>query len=101
MMDPEQDAQMKEECETRYEQLEKLGEGTYGVVYKSRDTQTNEVSSSSLHKIFKLSINPSLAQPPAFSLVFQASLVNLSSFSTTFILYDLVSLIDPYGEQEG
>jgi len=27
----------------RYEKLEKVGEGTYGVVYKSRDTQTKEI----------------------------------------------------------
>jgi serine/threonine protein kinase len=28
----------------RYERLEKLGEGTYGVVYKAKDKQTGEVS---------------------------------------------------------
>ncbi len=33
-----------EECDNRYERMDKLGEGTYGVVYKSRDRQTNEVS---------------------------------------------------------
>jgi serine/threonine protein kinase len=27
----------------RYERLEKLGEGTYGVVYKAKDKQTGEV----------------------------------------------------------
>ena len=26
----------------RYERLTKLGEGTYGVVYKARDRKTNE-----------------------------------------------------------
>ena len=32
-----------EECDQRFEREEKLGEGTYGVVYKARDRQTNEV----------------------------------------------------------
>ena len=32
----------------RYEKLEKLGEGTYGVVYKAKDRQTGEVSFSLL-----------------------------------------------------
>ena len=45
MLDPEQDTQMKDDCETRYEMLEKLGEGTYGVVYKAFDSITSEVSS--------------------------------------------------------
>ena len=27
----------------KYEKLDKLGEGTYGVVYKARDKDTNEV----------------------------------------------------------
>jgi cyclin-dependent kinase len=30
-------------CDLRYEKIEKIGEGTYGVVYKARDTETNEV----------------------------------------------------------
>ena len=32
-----------DECDQRYERMDKLGEGTYGVVYKARDTETNEV----------------------------------------------------------
>lgn len=32
-----------DECDLRYERMEKLGEGTYGVVYKARDLETNEV----------------------------------------------------------
>lgn len=28
----------------RYEKMEKLGEGTYGVVYKAKDRNTGEVS---------------------------------------------------------
>ena len=27
----------------RYEKLEKVGEGTYGVVYKAKDRETNEI----------------------------------------------------------
>ena len=33
-----------DECDLRYERMDKLGEGTYGVVYKARDIETNEVS---------------------------------------------------------
>jgi hypothetical protein len=40
----QQNAQENEESDLRYERLEKLGEGTYGIVYKSRDKETNEVS---------------------------------------------------------
>lgn len=32
-----------EECDVRFERLSKLGEGTYGIVYKARDRLTNEV----------------------------------------------------------
>ena len=38
--------QAPDECDLRYERMEKLGEGTYGVVYKARDIETNEVRSS-------------------------------------------------------
>ena len=34
----------QEECDTRVELLEKIGEGTYGVVYKAIDKTTNQVS---------------------------------------------------------
>lgn len=27
----------------KYDKLEKVGEGTYGIVYKARDIQTNEI----------------------------------------------------------
>lgn len=30
----------------RYEKMDKLGEGTYGVVYKAKDRQTGEVTIS-------------------------------------------------------
>lgn len=32
------------ENENRYQQIEKVGQGTYGAVYKGRDSQTKEVS---------------------------------------------------------
>jgi len=35
--------EVPDECDLRYERMEKLGEGTYGVVYKARDVETNEV----------------------------------------------------------
>ncbi len=31
----------------RYEKMDKLGEGTYGVVYKAKDRQTGEVRTHS------------------------------------------------------
>jgi cyclin-dependent kinase len=34
---------MKSSKIDRYEKLENIGEGTYGVVYKARDTQTGEI----------------------------------------------------------
>ena len=34
----------QEECDLRFELLEKIGEGTYGVVYKAIDKTTNQVS---------------------------------------------------------
>jgi cyclin-dependent kinase len=34
---------MKSNKIDRYEKLENIGEGTYGVVYKARDTQTGEI----------------------------------------------------------
>lgn len=38
----------QDECDLRYERMEKLGEGTYGVVYKARDVETDEVRKASL-----------------------------------------------------
>jgi serine/threonine protein kinase len=32
-----------EECDLRFERLDKLGEGTYGVVYKAKDKLTDEI----------------------------------------------------------
>ena len=34
----------QEECDLRFDLLEKIGEGTYGVVYKAIDKTTNQVS---------------------------------------------------------
>lgn len=31
------------ECWSQYEKVEKIGEGTYGVVYKARDRLTNQM----------------------------------------------------------
>lgn len=44
--DPKADKgdEIPDECDLRYERMDKLGEGTYGVVYKARDIETDEVS---------------------------------------------------------
>lgn len=39
-----------DETDARYERMDKLGEGTYGIVYKSRDRETGEVSSNKLKR---------------------------------------------------
>jgi serine/threonine protein kinase len=41
----DKDSGVPDECDLRYERMEKLGEGTYGVVFKARDLETNEVRS--------------------------------------------------------
>ena len=38
----------------RYEKLEKLGEGTYGVVHKARDKNTGRVSSLFVINVFQI-----------------------------------------------
>lgn len=42
------------ECNKRYERIDKLGEGTYGIVYRSRDRETNEVLNSLVIFYFRL-----------------------------------------------
>ena len=32
-----------EECDTRFEKFDKLGEGTYGVVFKAKDKSTDKI----------------------------------------------------------
>ncbi len=34
----------QEDCDKRFKILDKIGEGTYGVVYKAVDLSTNQVS---------------------------------------------------------
>ena len=31
------------DCNRRYERMDKLGEGTYGIVYRAKDRETSEV----------------------------------------------------------
>jgi len=40
--------QEQQECDQRFRLLEKIGEGTYGVVYKAVDQTTNQVSDYSI-----------------------------------------------------
>ena len=42
-----------DECDLRYERMDKLGEGTYGVVYKARDLETNEVRMQQHKNVFE------------------------------------------------
>jgi len=44
------------ECEGRYERYEKLGEGTYGVVYRALDKKTGKVGLSSFLIFFRSSL---------------------------------------------
>lgn len=44
--------EVSEDRDFRYERMDKLGEGTYGIVYRSRDKETNEV----FHYILKVSL---------------------------------------------
>ena len=36
-------SQMIQEFKDRYEKMERLGEGTYGVVFRAKDTVTNQL----------------------------------------------------------
>lgn len=49
--DDGKDGGIPDECDLRYERMDKLGEGTYGVVYKARDVETNEVTLSPKNRI--------------------------------------------------
>lgn len=40
-----------EESEERFERYEKLGEGTYGVVFRVRDRQTNEIAAQKMIRL--------------------------------------------------
>jgi len=50
--DTKGDSIIKEECDLRFQLLEKIGEGTYGVVYKAIDRTTNQVGLFNLICIF-------------------------------------------------
>jgi serine/threonine protein kinase len=54
----EVDAPIVEECDLRFNLLEKIGEGTYGVVYKAIDKSSGQVSNSSfsLSRIIELEL---------------------------------------------
>jgi serine/threonine protein kinase len=43
-MDQQNTVVSSSSIDDRFQRMEKLGEGTYGVVYKARDKKTNEVS---------------------------------------------------------
>lgn len=68
----------------RYEKMDKLGEGTYGVVYRARDKETNEVRI----RLEEIRIN--------FLLLYLSIILHTSSYLLLFITLYLLDLKKNY-----
>lgn len=94
----------KESALSRYQKVEKVGEGTYGVVYKSIDKQTNQtvalkkirleaedegVPSTAIREI---SILKELQHPNIVGSAFVCSCFHFCSVAIVFVFYDVVTL---------